>query len=104
MSAGILPSGFCCRTVSLGFMVSAGSIMMSRSVPSTLAAIRILRTKGEEGELRSFNTINSIQCVAIDDRRRAAAPAGDARSRNGGRVRPSAGDDEVDGLRTLALL
>jgi hypothetical protein len=31
-------------------MVSAGSILMSWSRPSTLAAILILRTKGEDGE------------------------------------------------------
>src|SRR5262249_38809559 len=38
---------------------------MSRSSPSTFAAIRILRTKGEAGELRSVN----MEGVAIDDRR-----------------------------------
>jgi len=49
-NAGILPSGFCCRTLSAGFMVSAGSILISPSRPSTLAPILILRTKGEDGE------------------------------------------------------
>src|SRR5262245_65432311 len=38
---------------------------MSRSSPSTFAAIRILRTKGEAGELRSVN----MEGVAIDNRR-----------------------------------
>ncbi len=44
------------RTELLGLIVSAGSSMISRSSPSTLAAIRTLRTKGEAGELRSVNT------------------------------------------------
>jgi hypothetical protein len=53
--------------VSLGLLVSAASIAISRSSPNTLAAILILRPKGEAGELRSVN----MEFLAIDDRRRA---------------------------------
>src|SRR5215470_15594359 len=99
-SAGILPSGFCRRTLSLGFIVSASSIAMSRSSPSTFAAIRTLRTKGEAGELRSVN----MEGLAIDERRSRGGGLQRERSAADRRARPSAGDDEVDGLRTLALL
>src|SRR5262249_48404513 len=99
-SDGILPSGFCSRTVSLAFIVSAGASPISRSSPSTLAAIRTLRTKGELGELRSVNTV--IPCLRSNRRRirgRQSAPP----RRSDQAVARSAGDDEVDGLRTLAL-
>src|SRR6516162_8041218 len=99
-SAAILPSGFCRRTLSLGFIVSAGSTAISRSSPSTFAAIRTLRTKGEAGELRSVN----MEGLAIDDRRNRRGGLQRERSAADRRVRPSARDDEVDGLRTLALL
>src|SRR5262249_61533759 len=73
---------------------------MSRSSPSTFAAIRTLRTKGEAGELRSVN----MRCVAIDDWRNRGGGLQRERSAADRRARPSAGDDEGDGLRTLALL
>src|SRR5207253_3511412 len=68
--------------------------------PSTFAAIRILRTKGEAGELRSVN----MEGMAIDDRRSRGGGLQREQSAGDRRARPSTGDDEVDGLRTLALL
>src|SRR3984957_19052279 len=50
--AGILPSGFCLRTLSLTSLVSAASIFTSLSRPSSEIAIRTLRPNGEAGEER----------------------------------------------------
>src|SRR5712691_3892502 len=99
-SVGILPSGFCRRTVSAGLAVSAGSIAIAPSRPNTLAPILILRPNGELGEVRN---VNMEQATIGDSRGRS----GDARA--GGLFaelsrRTSAGDDEVDGLRAFALL
>src|SRR5262245_20675297 len=73
---------------------------MSRSSPSTFAAIRILRTNGELGELRSVSMEAWRSMTGVEPRRRLATRAvgGDRRARS------STGDDQVDGLRTLALL
>src|ERR1700730_8733215 len=73
---------------------------MSRSSPSTFAAIRILRTNGELGELRSVSMEAWRSMTGVEPRRRLAkrAVGGDWRARS------STGDDQVDGLRTLALL
>src|SRR6266849_5636900 len=103
-SVGILPIGFCCRTVSDGLVVSAGSILMSCSSPSTLAAIRILRTKGENGEERRIN----MGSVVTSSRYRRGAGAATTARKSGtlesSPARNSACDDEVYGLRALALL
>src|SRR6185295_3752823 len=79
MSTGILPSGFCWRTVSVGLFVSAGSTLMSRSRPRMLAAILILRPNGDGGVGRKIIMANNRRSI-------------------------SAGDHEVDRLRSLALL
>src|SRR5258708_28651223 len=73
---------------------------MSRSSGSTFAAIRILRTNGELGELRSVSMAAWRSMSGVEPRRRLAkrAVGGDWRARS------STGDDQVDGLRTLALL
>src|SRR5436190_20183495 len=80
-------------------MVSAGSMAISRSSPSIAAAIRILRTKGDDGEWRS------VSMKKYGDRwpRPASESDGDQRT-NGTAARALAGDDEIDRLRTLALL
>src|ERR1700681_4827620 len=46
-SVGMLPSGFCCRTLSLGSSVSAFSIRILSSRPRIEIAILIFRAKGE---------------------------------------------------------
>src|SRR5258708_29411606 len=73
---------------------------MSRSSPSTFAAIRILRTNGELGELRSVSMAAWRSMTGVEPRRRLAkrAVGGDWRARS------STGDDQGDGPRTLALL
>src|ERR1043166_1605473 len=93
ISTGILPTGFCRRTLSDGSTVSAGSILMSRSRSSTAAAMRTLRTNGEGAAERS-----------IIRKKNSQAPVARVRSAIGERAARSAGDHEVDCLRPFALL
>src|SRR5580704_2789031 len=53
-STGILPSGFCSRTLSFTSDVSAASTFTSLSRPSKAIAIRTLRPNGEAGDERSI--------------------------------------------------
>src|SRR5689334_24641515 len=91
ISAGILPSGFCCRSESLASVGSAFSIVTSLSRPRMPSASLTLRQNGEGGEERRI-----IMC-GIRQRRAMRATCGKLNTR-------SAGDHKVHGLRALALL
>src|ERR1043166_2143520 len=98
-STGILPSGFCRRTLSDGSTVSAGSILMSPSSPRTAAAMRTLRTNGDGVAERRI-----IRTTKVRGKKNTSAPMAlmQRKSRN---VWPrSAGDNEVDRLGSLAFL
>src|ERR1700738_2114097 len=96
MSTGILPSGFSRRTLSDGSTVSAGSILMPPSSPRMAAAMRTLRTKGDEGEERRI-----IAKTGSGKRFRLRRWRGcGGESANAGGL---AGDHEVHRLGALAL-
>ena len=102
-SVGILPIGFCWRTVLEGLVVSAGSTLMSFSSPSTLAAMRILRTNGDDGEERRIIMGKRRDFAAATD----TVPSRPARTCGKPQLCPretSTRDDEIDGLGALALL
>src|SRR5215813_10364361 len=105
-SAGILPSGFCRRSESAGSNASATSAVMRPSRPRTIAAMRTLRPKGDaEAERR---IIGFGPCGKKSPPILARGAGEDNPSLRVGRAMSepaaSARDDEVDGLRPLALL
>src|SRR5437660_8802160 len=93
ISAGILPSGFCLRIVSLASVGSAFSIMTSLSRPRMPIASLILRPNGEGGEERRI-----IMWGILEGARRAAMAVV-----NGKKGWTSACDDEFNGFRAFAL-
>src|ERR1041385_4037197 len=104
ISAGILPSGFCCRSESLASVGSAFSIVTSGSRPRMPSASFTLRPNGEGGEERRIIMGNARMPEEGLDRGarrfgRAGNSAGDRKQDARGN---SAGDDQIDGLRTLA--
>src|ERR1043166_4589234 len=92
ISAGILPSGFCWRSESLASVGSAFSIVTSLSSPRMPSASFTLRPNGDGGEERRI-----IMWVE-------SGSAARERADQFAKRRPSAGDDQVHGLRPLALL
>src|SRR5258708_29186703 len=132
ITTGILPSGFCLRTLSLTSVVSAVSIVTSLSRPSSEIAIRTLRQNGEAGEERRIIIATPLtllilfagalfcgghfcgehfcgnalraQCNSSAFGRAAARYFATRRApTRRGNVTLS-GDDELDRFRTLALL
>src|SRR6267154_2018853 len=100
ISAGILPSGFCLRIVSLTSVGSDFSTVTSFSRPRMPSASFTLRPNGEGGEERRIiMSKNPSKNLSKNPRVRRAG----ARLVSGDKDR-SAGDDEIHGLRTLALL
>ena len=53
---GILPSGFCWRSVSFSSSVSAGTTAMRPARPRISAAMRTLRPKGEVSDVLRMNS------------------------------------------------
>src|SRR5580698_9807126 len=114
-STGILPSGFCSRTLSFASDVSAASTFTSLSRPSKAIAIRILRPNGEAGDERSI-IMETPSLEFQGDRagdsakesRSARAPHGLLQSRRRAPTRRAvqalAGNNEIYRLRTLTFL
>src|SRR5215213_6978494 len=95
ISAGILPSGFCWRIESLASVGSAFSMLTSFSKPRMPRASFTLRPNGDGGDERKIIMYRESQEMARCARDEGLILAKALRS---------AGDNEVHGLRTLALL
>src|SRR6185295_16068472 len=107
ISAGILPSGFCRRIESVASVGSAFSIVTSLSRPRMPSASFTLRPNGEGGEERRIIMRNFQIAGGAMARQRAASFALTMRIAGETRIEESgglAGHDQVDRLRTLALL
>src|SRR5256885_15246993 len=92
ISAGILPSGFCLRSESFASVGSAFSMLTCLSKPRMPIASLILRPNGEGGEERRIIIFRNPSATALFARQYMTKES------------KSAGNNQVYGLGTLALL